>query len=140
MKTNKTPGQEDVPEALLADGEGRRLQREDLRLHEELAHAPVDHLAVLSARVQDHHGALVVVLPILELCRGVLGLEMAPVSEIIWSDQHPCQRCHGVSNTRIRDAMESEIPWSHQHPRQRSHGVTDTRVRDPMESEIPWSH
>lgn len=64
----------DVPESLLPDGEGRRLQREDLGLHEELSHAPVDDLAVLRARVQDHHGALVVVLPILELCPGVLGL------------------------------------------------------------------
>lgn len=75
----------DVPESLLTDGEGRRLQREDLGLHEELAHAPVDDLAVLCTRVQDHHGTLVVLLPILQLCPGVLGLSMAPTAESPWS-------------------------------------------------------
>lgn len=74
----QAPGTRDIPEPLLPDGEGRRFQREDLGLHEELAHAPVDDFAVLGARVQDHHGALVVVLPILELCPGVLGLPRAP--------------------------------------------------------------
>lgn len=46
------------PIALLSDGEGRRLQGEDLRAHTQLTHAAVDHLAVLGAGVQDGHRPL----------------------------------------------------------------------------------
>lgn len=46
------------PVALLSDGEGRRLQREDLGADAQLAHTPVDHFAVLGSGIQDGHGPL----------------------------------------------------------------------------------
>lgn len=47
-----------IPVALLSDGEGRGLQREDLRAHAQLSHPPVDHLAVLGPGVQNRHRPL----------------------------------------------------------------------------------
>lgn len=46
------------PVALLSDGEGRRLQGEDLGADAQLPDPPVDHLAVLGAGIQDGHGPL----------------------------------------------------------------------------------
>ena len=42
-------------EIALLECESRRVQGQDLRLHAQLAHATVDHLAILGARVQDGH-------------------------------------------------------------------------------------
>ena len=46
------------PVALLSDGEGRRLQREDLGADAQLPDPPVDHLTVLGPGIQDGHGPL----------------------------------------------------------------------------------
>lgn len=46
------------PVALLSDGKGRRLQREDLRADAQLSDPSVDHLTVLGSGIQDGHGPL----------------------------------------------------------------------------------
>lgn len=71
-----------LPKALLSDGEGWRLQGEDLGLDEQLAHPAIDDLPVLRPGVQDDHGSLVVVLPILELSSGVLRLRTSHISAL----------------------------------------------------------
>jgi len=65
---------------LLSDGEGWRLQREDLGLDEQLAHPTIDDLSVLGAGIQYDDGSLVVVLPILQLSAGVLRLRTSLAS------------------------------------------------------------
>lgn len=63
-----------LPKALLPDGEGGRLQGEDLGLDEELTHPAVDDLPVLCTSIQDDDSSLVVVLPVLQLSSSVLWL------------------------------------------------------------------
>lgn len=46
------------PVALLSDGEGRGLQREDLRADAQLSDPSVNHFAVLGSGIQDGHGPL----------------------------------------------------------------------------------
>lgn len=46
------------PVALLSDGEGGRLQREDLGADAQLSHPSVNHFAVLGSSIQDGHGPL----------------------------------------------------------------------------------
>lgn len=46
------------PVALLSDGEGRRLQREDLGADTQLSDPSVNHFAVLGSGIQDGHSPL----------------------------------------------------------------------------------